>query len=671
MANKTNNVKVRNTSKSKVNSSSKTNINSRDNSKSKVSSNTNNSKTSSNIKNTTNSKYSNKSRSQSRKEKKQKKILARVGLIASILLGLSTILFMYKIIRINIIPTKYFVPILILTLLFDVALVLGLIIKNVKLKLKKASIIIAVLLSIINIVAYCYIDRAFDFIDTLKSKGIQIENYQVLVLADSNINTIEDLNGKMVSYVKTLGNSHKAMEELKKKVGLVSNNKTDSGELISGLLNKSLTAVLIEDSYIEMIKEQYQTEGKDFSSLIKSIYTVKLEIRETPIVKEVDVVNDTFALYISGIDTFGDISTVSRSDVNIVAVVNPKTKQVLLISIPRDYYVKLHGIETDMKDKLTHAGMYGIETSVKTIEDILDIDINYYLKVNFTSVVDIVDALGGIEVDSKYAFSTYDNYSFKKGINKLDGLATLYFSRERYAFSGGDRVRGQNQQAVITAIIKKAATPAIITKYDSLLKALDGKFQTNIGSENISKLIKMQLGDMASWKIKSISLDGTDSSNYTYSYPKSMGNSKNYVMEPNLDTIKRAQDLIRDIKGNLLLDSIDDNKVYKTYTPVTSYSSSSKSSKSSNFKSSSITQNSSKSSSSSNSINSSSSSPIISSSSSEISSILPSISNSSSSSSSSSSLISSSSNTSPNLNSSSSTNISSSSSSSVVDDFGN
>lgn len=647
MANKTNNVKSKTSVTNKVNSSSKGSINN---------------------KNACRSKSTTKSRSQSRKEKKQKKILARIGLVTSILLGLSTILFMYKIIRINIIPTKYFLPLLILTLLFDAVLILGLVVKNVKLKLKKASIVIAVLLSIINVVIYCYIDRAFDFIDTLKSKGVQTENYQVLVLSDSNINTIEDLNGKMVSYVKTLGNSHKAMEELKKKVGLISNNKTDSGELISGLLNKSLTAVLIEDSYVEMIKEQYQTEGKDFSVLIKSIYTLKLEIRETPIVKEVDVVNDTFALYISGIDTFGDISTVSRSDVNIVAVVNPKTKQVLLISIPRDYYVKLHGIETDMKDKLTHAGMYGIETSVKTIEDILDIDINYYLKVNFTSVVDIVDALGGIEVDSKYAFSTYDNYSFKKGINKLDGLATLYFSRERYAFSGGDRVRGQNQQAVITAIIKKAATPSIITKYDSLLKALDGKFQTNIGSENISKLIKMQLNDMASWKIKSISLDGTDSSNYTYSYPKSMGNSKNYVMEPNLDTIKKAQDLIRDIKGNLLLDSIDDNKVYNTYTPVTSYSSNSKLSNLSSSKLNSIKQSSSKtstsiknsSSSKSSSLESSSSSMssiISSSSSSFISSNLPSISSSSSS------------NISSNLDSSS--NVSSSSSNSLQEDTDN
>lgn len=548
------------------------------------------------------------SRSILRKEKKKKKIIRRISVVASLILILSTILFTYKLLQINMIPNKYLIPVLILIGLGDALLIFFLVKRNIKIRFKVISMVIVLFVFIFDIIVYGYMDKAFDFLATLKTKGIQTENYQVLVLSDSEIYNLEDLKGKLVSYVKTLGNSHKAMEELKLKTDIVSNNKTDTGELISGLLNKSLPAILIAESSVEMIKDQYETEGKDFSTLVRAIHTIKIEIKEEKIVKEVDVTNDTFALYISGIDTFGDISTVSRSDVNIVAVVNPKTKQVLLISIPRDYYVKLHGIETDMRDKLTHAGMYGIETSVKTIEDILDIDINYYLKVNFTSLVDIVDALGGIEVDSKYAFSTANNYSFKKGINKLDGKSTLYFCRERKSFSGGDRVRGQNQQAVITAIIKKAATPSIITKYDALLKALEGKFQTNISSENISKLIKMQLNDMASWNIKSISLDGSDKMEYTYSYPKSMGNSKTYVMEPNIDTIKRAQDLINDIKGNLILDSVDENKVYKTYDYNSSTTTNSKKSSTNSSKSSSYTSinNSSNKSSSLNNINSSS-----------------------------------------------------------------
>lgn len=534
-----------------------------------------------------------KSRSSLRKERKKKILLRRIGIVVSLILILSTILFTYKAFQINIIPNKYLLPVILLIGLFDAILVFFLISRNIKMRFKIISLFIVSLIFVFDMAAYGYMDKAFDFIGTLETKGIQTDNYQVIVLADSQIYTLDDLKDKMVSYVKTVGNSHDAMEELKSKVSIVSNNRTDVGELVSGLLNKNLTAILIQESYIEMLQEEYETDGNDFKSLIRSIYTVKLEIKEQKIVKEVDVTNDPFIIYISGIDTYGPISTVSRSDVNIVAAVNPKTKQVLLISIPRDYYVKLHGIETDMRDKLTHAGMYGIDTSVKTVEDLLDIDINYYLKVNFTTVVDIVDSLGGIEVDSKYAFRSHDGYYFKKGINKLDGKSTLAFSRERKTFSGGDRVRGQNQQAVITAIIKKAATPAIITKYDALLKALEGKFQTNISSENISKLIKMQLNDMASWNIKSISLDGYDSSNYSYSYPASMGNAKNYVMEPNIDTIKKAQDLINDVKGNLILNSIDENKVYKTYNYHDSISSSKTSSSSSISSNSVISSNSS------------------------------------------------------------------------------
>lgn len=554
------------------------------------------------------------SRTSLRKKKKRKKIVNRICLIVSLILLLTTILFTYKIFQINMLPNKYLIPVIILIGLFDAIVMFFLLNRGIKIKFKIGAFVLVTLIFIIDIAGYFYIDKAYDFINTIKPKGIKTEIYSVLVLEESEIKTVEDLKDKSVSYVKTVGNSHKAMEELKKKVSIISNNKTDVGELVSGLLNKSITAILIEDSYIEMIKDQYQEEGKDFDSLVKSIYKISVEVKEEEIAKEVDVLNDTFTLYISGIDITGPITTVSRSDVNIVAVVNPKTKQVLLISIPRDYYVKLHGIETDMRDKLTHAGMYGINTSVKTVEDLLDIDINYYLKVNFTTVIDVVNALGGIDVESKYAFNT-----FKKGINHLNGDKALEFCRERKSFTGGDRVRGQNQQAVITAIIKKAATPAIVTMYGDVLNSMEGKFETNIGTENISKLIKMQLNDMASWSVKSISLDGTDSSNYTYSYPKSMGNAKNYVMEPKLETIKRAQELINDIKGNLILDLTDENKVYKTYnysTPTSQKSNTSSSSnKTSVSNSSSISSNSSmsqtsisKSNSSSNSSNSSKSS---------------------------------------------------------------
>ena len=514
-----------------------------------------------------------------RERKKQKKLINRISIVVSIILGLITALFTYKLFQLNMLPIKYLIPIIIVFILIDGALVFALISKKIKLKIKLIAVIVVIIIFIFDLIAYGYMSKALSFINGLNSGGYKTENYLVLVSSDSDIKTLDDLKNKQVAYAKTVGNSHDAMEELKKKTDIITMNAADTGELISGLLSKRLTSIVISESLFEMYKEADDESDGKLEDQIRVIDTITLEIKEQEIVKEVDVTKDTFVLYISGIDTFGPISTVSRSDVNIVAAINPKTKQVLLISIPRDYYVKLHGIDTDLKDKLTHAGMYGIEMSVATIEDLLDIDINYYLKVNFTSVVDIVDALGGIEVDSKYEFTTYENYSFKKGLNKLNGYAALRFCRERKKFSGGDRARGQNQQAVISAIIKKAASPVIIYNYNQILKALDGKFQTNIGTKNISKLIQMQFNDMASWKIKSISLDGSDSYNYSYSFPQSDGNAKNYVMEPNLDTIKRAQELIKDLKGNLELDMTDENKVYQTYSYGNNVSSSVNSSK--------------------------------------------------------------------------------------------
>ena len=199
----------------------------------------------------------------------------------------------------------------------------------------------------------------------------------------------------------------------------------------------------------------------------------------------ITISKDSFALYISGIDQWGSVSTVrGRSDVNIVAIVNPKIHKVLLINTPRDYYVQLHG-KTGLKDKLTHAGVYGIDMSLNTLEDLYDINIDYYLRVNFDTLVKLVDVIGGIEVysDKTFISSHQRDWKIKEGMNKMDGKQALAYSRERYAYKEGDRHRGKNQQDVITAIIKKASSSKVIlTKYNSILDTLEGSFQTNISN---------------------------------------------------------------------------------------------------------------------------------------------------------------------------------------------
>ena len=220
-----------------------------------------------------------------------------------------------------------------------------------------------------------------------------------------------------------------------------------------------------------------------------------------------------------------------------------------MISIPRDYYVQLHGT-TGTKDKLTHAGIYGIDMSIQTLEDLLQTKINYYFKVNFTSVIDIVDALGGLDVYSEYTFVSYSGYSFKKGLNSVNGEQALDFVRTRKAFTDGDRQRGKNQQALIEAMFRKATDKSIITKYNSLLNAINGKYQTNMSIKKMTSLIKTQLNTMKSWNITSYSLTGSDSSNYTYTYYQLL-----YVMEPDEESISTAIEMINAVLNGKVLDS--------------------------------------------------------------------------------------------------------------------
>ncbi|HSW77444.1 MAG TPA: LCP family protein [Candidatus Chromulinivoraceae bacterium] len=250
-----------------------------------------------------------------------------------------------------------------------------------------------------------------------------------------------------------------------------------------------------------------------------------------------------FSIYISGIDTYGGIDTVSRSDVNILAVVNPKLHKILLVNTPRDYYVQLHGT-TGLRDKLTHSGLYGIDMSVKTMEDLYATPIDYYLRINFTSLVNIIDVLGGVDVDSAYNFKVGSD-NFVIGSNHLDGKKALEFTRDRYSFEEGDRTRGENQQRVIEAIISKMSGSSLLLHYPDILGSLQNSFQTNMSSSDMARLIRYQLDSMAKWQVRSTSVNGSDSHNYTYSMPTTML----YVMEPDMTSVVAARTEIQQYKS--------------------------------------------------------------------------------------------------------------------------
>ncbi len=237
----------------------------------------------------------------------------------------------------------------------------------------------------------------------------------------------------------------------------------------------------------------------------------------------IDVTSSPFNVYISGIDVYGEIKQDSRSDVNLIATINPKTHRILLVTTPRDYYVPIPGISDGQNDKLTHAGIYGIDASVATLENLYETEIPFYVRVNFTSVEEIVDVMGGVNVESELAFTTGKEsgaiVEVQEGHNHFSGKEALAFVRERHALADGDNQRGKNQQALLTGLIKKAMSPMILFRANGMINSIVGNAETNMSEKQIKSLVRMQLEDMKGWEIESIAATGDDSGQqYCYSH---------------------------------------------------------------------------------------------------------------------------------------------------------
>ena len=272
-----------------------------------------------------------------------------------------------------------------------------------------------------------------------------------------------------------------------------------------------------------------------------SINIVKQENKNEE--KEYENKNGSFNILISGIDTYGNISNVSRSDVNIIMTVNPNTHKVLLTSVQRDMYVQLHGT-TGLKDKLTHAGLYGIDMYRQNIEDFLDVDIPYYIRVNFDSVVKLVDAIGGVDIYNDIAFKRYSLY-FPKGNIHLNGKEVKEYSRERMLMPNGDWTRGEHQKTVITAIIKKITnSKELLTNYGDILDSTKDVVQTNIPTDLIKKLVKDQLSTMSPWDVESTYVEGTG---FDYRETYTMPGMDLYVTYPDEDSVKSVSKQIKDV----------------------------------------------------------------------------------------------------------------------------
>ena len=473
---------------------------------------------------------------------KKKKKFKKVGIGISIILAITFIVFSFFIIKVDILPIKYLIPFIIL-LLGIIGFNIYILINNkFKLWLKYFSSFISIIISIIFIIGSLYINKTYNFMDNIGNNNTIKEKYYVVVNKESKYKSIKDLKDKDIyTFNEGIEIYTKAIKELnKEQVKLIESDSVNT--MSDNLIKSKIEAILISAAHKEAIRESIT----NFDEVTKIIHTIEVSVEvEKKEQKEIDISDESFTIYLSGSDSYGHIEERSRSDVNMLITINPNTHEVLLTSIPRDYYVQLSGT-TGYKDKLTHAGMYGVDMSIKTIEEFMDIEIDYYVKVNFSTLVQVVDIIGGIDVYSDKGFRPWTDGSIyiPKGNVHMNGKMAIAFARERYTYLEGDRHRVQNQQDVLTAIINKVSNSTVLlTKYTTFLEQLSSSFETNIKTEDITELIKLQINKMPSWNINKYSLDGSDSSGYTYSF----GKQNLYVMEPKVDTIvegKRRIDLI-------------------------------------------------------------------------------------------------------------------------------
>lgn len=378
-----------------------------------------------------------------------------------------------------------------------------------KRKFKAFSALVLIITNLALAFTYSQFRTAINLFDNLNGTAAVSEyTMSVVVPKDSPINSLADLDDEAVAApVSADGeNINKLMKNIRENNNNVGLNLAEAKSYISAyesMEQGTASAMLLNSSYESFVTSQYT----DFSEKTKKIYEFK--ITKAVNSKSKGAAGDTFNVYISGIDTYGSISSVSRSDVNIIMSVNKKTGKILLTTTPRDSYVKIADGGNNQYDKLTHAGIYGVDSSIHTLENLYGINIDYYARLNFTSFLKLIDIVGGIDVYNEQSFVSHiGGYTFNQGMLHLDAEHALAFVRERYSLTGGDNDRGKNQEKVITAIIKKLSTKEGLANYKSIIEELSQSIQTNMPLETAMGLANEQLSVGKDYNVSSQALTG-------------------------------------------------------------------------------------------------------------------------------------------------------------------
>lgn len=500
---------------------------------------------------------------------KKKRALTIVMIFVLIAQIAAEALTLAALLRLNMLPGKYIAAIVALLVIHTIGTGLIMFARGKKKRrIGKVRRIVACLLVLLTVIASSPVIKfatdAYRTVSVVTNKvSTSNRNVYVFVLVEDPAKSIAEAKDYTFGLVENYDVKHteKAVEKISQMAGknITTVNYQRAMDMVKDLYEKKVGALIMNGASVALLLEEpdYETFTEKVRILTTMPYSTledapkPTEPKPTEPPEPVDVTNTPFVVYISGSDTRSSMLTVSRSDVNILAVVNPETKQVLLINTPRDYYVANPEGDGAM-DKLTHCGLYGPECSMEALEGLYDLKIDYYGQINFTGFEKLVDAVGGVTIYSDQSFKARDTY-ITVGENHLNGAEALDYSRERYHVAGGDNGRGKNQMKIIKGVIEKMTSgTTVISNYSAILQSLEGMFSTSMEMSDISMLVKMQLSDMAKWNIQSFAVTGVGGSERTYSAPGDFA----YVMHEDENSTAYAAELAaRVIAGEKLTEA--------------------------------------------------------------------------------------------------------------------
>lgn len=443
------------------------------------------------------------------------------AIVLSIVLVATAGIMVYEILKLEILPSNILLPVILVIILFSLILLLLINFCAHGLATKIIFSFLVILISVAYGLGDYYLYSTASTLNIVTEQAAESKNtVSLIVMAESTKTDVQDINGSKIGVLKNINKegTKKSLNDISKQNIGYSTEKFDNvPAMLQALYEGEVDAIILNEAYRSNVSEieNYGNFNNETKVIYQTVYYTK-EANNSLAVS--DITSKPFTILITGNDSFGTLDEVSRSDVNMIVTINPLTSTILMTSIPRDAFVTEvcddYACNYGVEDKLTHTGIYGADTTKDTLENLLDIDINYIFRVNFSSMIDIVDALGGIDIDVAEGMAVSRFYSdstlegVHEGQNHLNGKRALAYSRERKAYLDGDVQRARNQQQVLQAMFKKASSPEIITKYSNILKAVGKAFDTNMTTKEITSFIKYQLQANPSWKFEQYVLKG-------------------------------------------------------------------------------------------------------------------------------------------------------------------